>query len=255
MIRSSLFAAASVLVLAACQPAAETSEDSLVAETPPVAEETVDVAEPTADAEEGVETIEVATTDADEDAHDHDDHSEDGHDEDEHDHEGHNHEDEHEGHDHDDDHADDHEGHDHDNHDNHDHAGGEAHVHGLTEMAVAIDGNTVSVSFDGALANFDLDESIRTLDDTSPYTDGVITLVGGACAQDGATATIRPIGDHGNLMVDLTYTCAEIGSLEAIDVNAFEQFAGFEEVNAVALNEADQSAATLTASSGRIDLR
>ncbi len=249
MIRSSLFTAASVFVLAACQPAAETSEETLIAETLPVVEESTDVAASTADTEDAAAAVEVAATDADADEHDH---AEDDHDGDEHDHDEHDHEEDHDGHDHDDDHADDHADHD---HEDHDHAGGEAHVHGLTDMAVAIDGSSVSISLDGALANFDLDESIRTLDDTTPYTDGIVSLVGGDCVQDGAIATIRPIGDHGNLMVDVTYTCAAIGSLEAIDVNAFEQFSGFEEVNAVILNETDQSAATLTGSSARIDLR
>ena len=51
-------------------------------------------------------------------------------------------------------------------HDDHDHAGGEAHVHGLSELAVSLDGATVSISLEGALANFDLDESLRSLDDT-----------------------------------------------------------------------------------------
>ena len=248
MLRSSLFAAASVLVLSACQPASEAPIDDVVAETPPVEiEEAVEVVveETVTDAD----TVEVAAADTDDAAPDHEgDHDEEGHDE-----EGH------EDHDHGDDHAEDE--HDHDDHaedehdhDDHDHAGGEAHVHGLSDLAVSLEGNTVSVSVEGALANFDLDETIRTLDNTTPYSDNLVALIGGDCVRDQADVSIRPIGDHGNLTVDMVYTCADIGALEAIDVTAFGTFSGFEEVNAVVLTETDQTASTLTASAPRLDL-
>lgn len=231
MLRSSLFAAASVLVLSACQPASEAPTDIVVADTPPVtAEETVEevIEETLPDAD----TVEVAASDAEDADHGHDeDHEEAAHD----DHDDH---DEHAEHD----------------HDEHDHAGGEAHVHGLSDLAVSLDGNTVSVSAEGALANFDLDETIRTLDDTTPYSDNLVALVGGDCTRDQADVSVRPIGDHGNLMVDLVYSCADIDALEAIDVIAFEAFTGFEEVNAVILTESGQMASTLTASAGRLDL-
>ena len=243
MLRSSLFAAVSLFALGACQPAADAPEE-LVAETPPpVAEDVVAEAEtPPA------ETASVEPEGASEaDDHDH---------EDEHDHEteeGHDHED----HDHADeeDHDDhDHESHDHDDHD-HDHAGGEAHVHGLSELAVSLDGAQVSVSLEGALANFGVDETLRTLDNPADYTDTVIALEGGECTRDSASASIRPVGDHGNMMLDMVYTCAAIESLEALTVTGFESFTGFEQVNAVVLTETGQSASTLTAESARLDLK
>ena len=249
MIRSSLFAAASVLVLSACQPAADSSEETLVAETPPVGEESVAPAAAADVAEDSAEIVEVAATDGEDEAHDHDeDHAEDGHDEDDHDHDAHDHGDDHE------DHAEDHDGHDHGDHDDHDHAGGEAHVHGLSDLAVSLDGARVSVSLEGALANFGLDESIRELEDVAPYTDGVVELIGGDCTRDAAGASIRPIGDHGNLMIDLAYTCAAMDALEAVNVTGFANFSGFEEVNAVVLTETGQTAKTLTASETRLDL-
>ncbi|MEL7283400.1 MAG: DUF2796 domain-containing protein, partial [Pseudomonadota bacterium] len=110
-------------------------------------------------------------------------------------------------------------------------------------------------SFEGALANFGIDESLRTLDDYSAYTNGVIDLVGGDCTRDQADASIRPIGDHGNLVIDLAYTCAAIGGLEAINVIGFANFSAFEEVDAVILTETGQTAKTLTASDTRLDLR
>lgn len=216
MSRTSLFLAASFLVLAACQPAAEPSDD-LVVETPPTV----------------VEEVVVETVEADSVADEHSDHNED-----------HN---EHDEHDHDEDHAEDDE--------HHDHAGGEAHVHGLSDLAISIDANTVSVSLEGALANFDLDESLRTLDDATPYTDGIVDLVGGECTRETSDVSIRAIGDHGNLTVDLVYSCAAIDGLSAINVTAFSAFEGFEEVNAVILTETGQTASTLTASNTRLDLR
>lgn len=237
MPRSSLFLAASFLVLAACQPASETS-DELVAEAPPtIVEEVVEevIAE---SVEPGA--VEIGDHD-DEHADEHDEHEDaDGDDHDEHD------DDEHDDHDDHDDHAAD--------EDDHDHAGGEAHVHGSSELAVSIDADSVSVSVDGALANFDLDETIRTLDDITPYIDGVVELVGGDCQRESGNVSIRPIGDHGNLTVDLIYSCASIDGLEAIDVIGFEAFSGFEEVDAVILTEAGQTASTLTASNTRLDL-
>ncbi len=216
MSRTSLFLAASFLVLAACQPAAEPSDD-LVAETPPTV----------------VEEVVVETVEADSVADEHSDHNEDH--------------DEHDEHDHDEDHAEDDE--------HHDHAGGEAHVHGLSDLAISIDATTVSVSLEGALANFDLDESLRTLDDATPYTDGIVDLVGGECTRETSDVGIRAIGDHGNLTVDLVYSCAAIDGLSAINVTAFSAFEGFEEVNAVILTETGQTASTLTASNTRLDLR
>lgn len=259
MIRTSLLVASSILVLSACQPASEAPQDTIVADTPPIAAETgADAAEAGATAAgDMVETAaadEAESTDAHEDENqDHEEHDDDHDDAEEHDHDEHDHEDAEE-HDEEHDHEDEHEDAGHDE-DEHDHAGGEAHVHGLSDLAVSLDGSTVSISVEGALANFDLDESIRTLDDAAPYTDGVVTLIGGDCTRDQASASIRPIGDHGNLLIDMVYSCAAIDAFEAVDVTGFATFAGFEEVNAVLLTETGQTAKTLTANESRLDIR
>ena len=227
MSRTRLLIASSFLVLAACQPAAQPS-DELVAETPPSITEEV--------AEAVVETVEPAAPSAPIDAEAEGDHA-----------------DEHDDHDEDEEHA----GHDEHDHDESgsDHAGGEAHVHGESELAVSIDGATISISIEGALANFDLDESLRTLEDASPYSEGVVELIGGECTRDTSDVSIRPIGDHGNLTIDLVYSCASVESLTGLEVTAFGTFAGFEEVDAVILTETGQTGATLTKSDTRLDLR
>lgn len=244
MSRASLFLATSCFALVACQPASDAPQD-LVAETPPPIENVAAIEEVSAEPEEVAEVPETATAD-ETDAHDHDeDHAH----EDDHDHdESH---DDHAESEEDHDHGDEHE---HDHGDDHDHGAGEAHVHGVSEMAASLDGNTLSVSVEGALANFDLDETLRTLEDTSAYADGTVEIVGGDCTQTGSDVSIRPIGDHGNLMIDLTYTCQAPSGLEAINVTGFQTYQGFETVNAIYLTETGQSAETLTDSDTRLDL-
>lgn len=256
MSRSCLLLAASVLVLSACQPAVDAPEE-LVVETPPVVEDvvasddsdTVEIAAEDAAADAAV--VEVAAQPEAEDTHDHDgdhDHGDDGHDhEEDHDH-GHD-----EDHDHGDDHDHDHSD-DHDHGDGHDHGGGEAHVHGLSDLAATLDGSTLTISIEGAMANFDLDETLREISDPDTYAAGTVEVVGGACTQSSSDVSVRPIQEHGNLMIDLTYECGDVGALEAIEVTGFTTFAGFEEVNAVYLTESGQTAETLTASDTRLDL-
>ena len=91
-------------------------------------------------------------------------------------------------------------------------------------------------------------------DNVSTYTNGTVEIVGGACTRDSAGASIRPIGDHGNLVIDLTYTCTAPDAIEAIEVSGFQTFAGFEEVNAVFLTDAGQTAESLTESDTRLDI-
>lgn len=121
-------------------------------------------------------------------------------------------------------------------------------------MAVSLDGNSVAISLEGALANFDLDESLREISDPTPYTTGVLALRGGDCTPDMVSAFIRPVGDHGNMMLDFVYTCAAIEDLTGIDVTAFSKFSGFLEVDAVVLTATGQTAKTLTASDTLLDL-
>lgn len=255
MSRSVFLLAASAIALVGCQPAEEAAGTLEAEVPPPIAEETTEVEVAAAETTEAIVEVAAEPVEADADTgddHDHEehgdgedhDHSEDDHGDDDHDHGEDDHD--HGGDDHD--HGED--DHDHD----HDHAGGEAHVHGLSDLAASLEGSTLSVNVEGALANFDLDESIRTLDDTTPYTDSLVAIVGGDCSRDSASATIRPISDHGNLIVDLTYTCASPDAIEAIDVTGFQTFAGFEEVKAVYLTDAGQTAETLTESDTRLDI-
>ncbi|MEM6652971.1 MAG: DUF2796 domain-containing protein [Pseudomonadota bacterium] len=238
MSRSSLLIATSLLALSACQPATEATED-VIAEAPPVeaakAVEEVDTVNAEMAETASADTV-MAAADAEDHAHDEVEKvAEEAH----HDHD----------HDHDHDHS-----HDHDH--DHDHAspGGEAHVHGKADLAISLEGSALSVSLISPLDNFGLPESLTSVENEATYLNGVIALVGGDCGLDQSDLEIRNRGDHGNMAIDLTYTCAEIDTLEAIDVVAFSNFPGFEEVDAVVLTDSDQMAETLTASQSRLDL-
>lgn len=240
MSRSVFLLAASSLALVACQPAQEPEDPPRSYAPPPVEVEEVAITA------EALEYLPEET---------HDDHSEDAdHDEGEHDEDAHAHDDDHD--DHSGDEHEDHDHHDGDDHEDHDHddAGGEAHVHGLSDLAASLDGETLSVSVEGALANFDLDESLRMLDDGDSYAGRTVQVVGGDCTATSTAVGIRPVGDHGNLVIDLTYLCSAPGSIEGIEVTGFQNFAGFEQVNAVYLTDAGQSAETLTEGNTRLDI-
>ena len=56
------------------------------------------------------------------------------------------------------------------------------------------------------------------------------------------------------MIIDLTYDCSAPDAIEAINVTGFASFVGFEEVNAVFLTDAGQTAETLTESDTRLDI-
>ena len=242
-----------VLGLAACggseppatpaEPAADEVRDAL-AEIEINGADPEDIAETDmAETEAAEATDEAVSTDAT----DHD-HSDDDHD---HDHGDHDHE--HEDHDHDhDDHS-----HDHD-HDHDDMAGGAPHVHGKAEGAVVLEGSTLSISLDAALASFGASEaepetpeqeaeraSLRMqLADPLKLVD--ISDAAG-CIFTGSDVGFRyPGGNHGNAMVSYTFECSNAAALDTIQFTAFETFPPLEEVDIALLSGDQQGAATLT---------
>ncbi len=224
-----LIAAISAIFATACQPA-EVIEDA--------------PAPPPASVAENTETV-VAEGPAPEapaapEGHDHDDegHAETGHQ----DEEGHDHADK------------EHSDHDHDEAE-HDHAGGEAHVHGHGDLAVSLSETTIAVSLEAPLANFGLNESDTEIENSSLYTDSLVTLVGGdACTRSEASVMARSNGDHGNMAIDLLYACPDVKAVTAIDVTVFSAFSGFEDIDAVVLTDAGQSASELTPDAARLTL-
>lgn len=227
MSRSVFLFAASALVLSACGERAEQAEPIEAADPPVVVEEVIETEIIEADA--APETVVEEVTEAvDTEAHDHaEDADHDNHAEDSHDHE-----------------------------DDHDHAGGEAHVHGHADLAVSTDGNVLSISLEAPLDNFGLPESQTSVENTETYSDGIVRLVGeAACERTDTSVEIRTKGDHASMIIDLAYACADASGLSAVELVAFENFSGFEEVDAIVLTDDGQSAMTLTKDQSTLTLR
>jgi type IV secretory pathway VirB10-like protein len=143
---------------------------------------------------------------------------------------------------------DDHANHDDDSHADHDeHAGGEAHVHGHAELAVVREGNTISISLESPLANYGLSETETDLGDTARYADQTAELIGGDCPRTERSVSARSDGQHGKMVIDLTFACDDASIISGVKVLAFDAFSGFDEIDAVALTDSGQNADSLSA--------
>ncbi|MDJ0919714.1 MAG: DUF2796 domain-containing protein [Henriciella sp.] len=228
----------------AVAPINQASEETEVEEQP-----VADVAE--ADADSVSEPVEADQPSASAEDEDHDHSHSDGED---HNHEGDDHHD-HDEHDHD--HAD---GDDHD----HDH-GGEAHVHGKADMAIAIEGNNLSVSFESPLYNLiGFEHEPKTEEESAAYngmrdtlanSDSVIVFSEAAeCAHYSSETSIRRNGDHATLIADYEFTCDDMSELVDGSVSAFGVFSGLEKMDLVVVSDTDQDAAFLTADNSSFDI-
>lgn len=219
-----LLAGAALSVLAACGPGAEPPAAPAPGETADPATEDTALAEVQAADEAGGE-----------------DHA---HDEDE-------------GHDHDEDetHDDDHDGdHDHDHDD--DHAGGSAHVHGIADLAFALEGSTLTAEMISPLANFGLSEAEAVFSpEVVAALPGLITVSGGDCASQAPVGEIDTSSGHTDARVTFTWTCASPGGAMTARFAGFDAFPGFETINAVFIGETVQKAAELTPSTPELSLK
>ncbi len=157
--------------------------------------------------------------------------------------------------DHDHDHDEDEHDHSDDAHDHDDHAGGAPHVHGLGELAVARDGATYSVSLMAPSPNFGLAESETSAPEGLITGEKLVLFVGGDCEETGAHVHVNSDDGHGDVTVDLTYSCAAPDAVSAVQILAFDTYEGFEEIDAVWLSDTGQEAAELDASSPVLSLK
>jgi len=154
--------------------------------------------------------------------------------------------------------------HDHDHGHDHDHAGGSVHVHGLANASIAVDGDTLSIGIDTALASIGSSER-EPEDDASreaisaalaPFADPfhVVSLPDAAdCAPGEADVGTDYSGGPGNLVADYTLTCGDISAVTDVDFVLFSHYADtLETIEAVWIDEASQSSATLTPDSRTI---
>lgn len=165
---------------------------------------------------------------------------------------GHSH-DEGEAHDHDDDHAHaDHDDHDHD----HDHAGGSAHVHGIADLAIVLEGQSLTAEMISPLANFGLSEADGIITEAVTLSlPTMILLTGGNCTAETPAAEIDRSSGHTDARINFSWTCADPGSLMALSFAGFSTYPGFETVNAIFLDGSSQKAAELKPTAPQISLR
>ncbi len=139
--------------------------------------------------------------------------------------------------------------------DDHDDAGGEAHVHGLADLAVTLDGNVISAQIVSPLANFGVPEADAALPDAVITSlPGLISLAGGDCTPAPPVAAIDTSSGHTDAVIDFSWTCQNPAAVTAFRFDGFAAYPGFETVNAVFLGGMVQKAAGLTASSPELPL-
>ncbi|MEM9738608.1 MAG: DUF2796 domain-containing protein [Pseudomonadota bacterium] len=246
------------LALAACGSEAPESTAPASPEPAPAAE----AAPPATPTPPEPEVIEVAATNEDlssdstdtESSHDHGDESHDHggeHSDGDHSHEDHGDE----AHDHD------HGGDDHD----HDHAGGAPHVHGKAEGAMILEGSTLTLSLDSALASFGLKETAPANDEEQAVRDAVFDALNRAetvvrltpeagCVLMESRQSVRNVGDVGNAVLDYTFECADPAALTDATFMIFEVHETLETIDLAVLIGPTQDAATLSASSPNVPL-
>lgn len=160
---------------------------------------------------------------------------------------------------HDEDHAEDeahadHEGEEHDH--DHDHAGGTAHVHGIADLAFAVEGGKLTAELISPLANFGLSEADGIItDEVKAALPGLITLTGGNCTADTPVAEVDTSSGHTDGHVNFSWTCANLGNVSVARFAGFTAFPGFETVNAVFVGDTVQKAAALTPSAPELSLK
>ncbi|MFN3607531.1 MAG: DUF2796 domain-containing protein [Hyphomonas sp.] len=146
--------------------------------------------------------------------------------------------------------------HDHDHDHEADHAGGTAHVHGVADLAFAIEGGKLTAELMSPLANFGLSEADGVItDDVKAALPGLITLTGGNCTGDAPVAKVDTSSGHTDGHVNFSWTCANLVDVSAARFAGFAAFPGFETINAVFLGDTVQKAAELTPSSPELSLK
>ena len=157
-----------------------------------------------------------------------------------------------------------------------------AHVHGHAELAVAMDGPALEINLTSPAANFlgfehapqtqEQEAAVEVLEKTLADPANLFEI--SAAAECALTASKIEMGgleaghhdheEHGHTDHDhdahdhegkderhtdiearYSLTCAKPGALKSITVSVFSEFSGFEEIDAVILSEAGQSAQEL----------
>lgn len=149
-----------------------------------------------------------------------------------------------------------HDGDEHDHDDDHAHAGGAAHVHGVADLALVLEGNSLTAEMISPLANFGLSESEGVISDAVIESlSTMILLTGGNCMAETPEAEIDRSSGHTDAHVTFSWTCADPASLMSASFAGFATYPGFETINVVFLDGSSQKSAELTPGAPQISLR
>ena len=131
-----------------------------------------------------------------------------------------------------------------------------AHQHGNAMLAVTVQNNTISISFDAPLASFGAPESPQTDEDQAKIEavqerlrdeTNIVSLIGDVgCDLVSRSMSTRLANGHGELQTSAEYDCADVDALEAIRVVAFNAYPTLTEVEAVYVSDVTQNSADLT---------
>ena len=167
----------------------------------------------------------------------------------------------------------------HDQSDQHSTSEQQAHLHGVAELTLAIEGNKLEISLESPAANIvgfehkatskqqiKAVEQAKSILQSSP---SLFSFSGSDCVLQQATVDMSALieqdhhdhhddehGDgHSEVSADYHYQCAQGERLDSISVNLIALFPSFEKLNVMWLSDSQQGAAELTAKSPVIRIR
>lgn len=142
----------------------------------------------------------------------------------------------------------------------------EAHVHGTATLAIALDGDQLTFSFEAPLMSMagfehepDTDaetETVNALKDTFVVPGNMVSVNRSAgCLPLMTTSGTHISGGHGALEVEHVYTCETPDEISTIDFLMMSDYPALEEIDAVFVSDTDQVAATLTPDNFTLQVR
>ena len=161
-------------------------------------------------------------------------------------------------------------------HDDHHAPQQDAHLHGYTELMIAIEGSALEISFESPASSivgfehratsseqFQLIEEAREILESS---EELFSFSGGDCALSKAKADFSALAgpdkehqaheqSHSEITASYEYECSQAQNLDAISVNLISRFPRIEKVRAMWLTDVKQGAVELTSKFNLIRIR
>ena len=152
----------------------------------------------------------------------------------------------------------------------------QAHLHGYTELMLAIEGSRLEINFESpasAIVGFEhratSSEQLQLIEDAKKMLESsaeLFSFSGGACSISSASADFSAVAmsnkehqahaqSHSEIAANYQFDCAQAQSLKAIEVNLIKRFPSIENVRVMWLTDAKQGSVELTSKNNLIRLR